>query len=439
MEDLFEKCESIVNEVCEKYGYETEDRDGNKSLATVLKEIVPLILQDCSEEDRELFFEMLKNTPIEVVKEEMTQKKLDELMDKHIRDEQSCIIEEPKELGEYGKGVAPSAYVSKAIINERLELIGKKSFVYVDAINSNGIKQIYGTDINVAHLVHELGHAWNSQKKEYTLENKTLIARVGASESVYELKSSGENRYKEHLTSSKGIFIEEAMNTRYEEETMSRYFDLPREKIQEIYKGTLNKSKYQGIMTNMMDNLMDKVDGDSLKHWRMHGDKESRESVEHIMEATEYWQNREEREDYKEKRAVFAKNEKSKVQEFYKKYDDVFFPDLSQMTPMDKIDNVLEQIYDFGSIKYSYDIFNEQEDKNYKEIVSSILKEGYELIKQSEKIKNEQENKKSISDIREIIDEVSRTELEGVTKETKDALNKEEKTIEQGEDTKDEY
>lgn len=439
MEELFEKCKNIVNEVCEKYGYETQDRDGNKSLATVLKEIVPLILEDCSEEDRELFFQMLKTTPIEIVKEEMTQEKLDELINKHIKTEQSCIVEESTTLGEYGKGVAPAAYVSEAIINERLELIGKKSFVYVDAINSNSINQIYGTDINVAHLIHELGHAWNAQKKEYTLENGSLIARVGASELVYELKSIGENRYKKHLTSGKGIFIEEAMNTSYEEVTMSRYFDLPREEMKKIYKRILIPSKYQGTMTDMIDDLMDKVDENSLKHWRMHGDKESREAVEHIMEATEYWQNREKRGDNKEKRVVFAKNEKSRVQEFYKKYDDVFFPDLSQMTPMDKIDNVLEQIYDFSSIQYSYDILNEQEDKNYKEVVLSILREGYELINQSEKIKNEQGNKKSISDIREIIDEVSRTELEGVTRETRDAFSKEDKVIEQGEGPKDEH
>lgn len=74
-EDILEECQDIVDEVCEKYGYDREDTDGSDSLRTVLLKAVPAMLVDLSKEDRELFYQMLNHTPIVLV-ENLTRSKI---------------------------------------------------------------------------------------------------------------------------------------------------------------------------------------------------------------------------------------------------------------------------------------------------------------------------------------------------------------------------
>ena len=52
MEEILEECKSIIDEVCEKYNYNTEDKDGNDSLKTVLLKAVPAMLVGRNENDR---------------------------------------------------------------------------------------------------------------------------------------------------------------------------------------------------------------------------------------------------------------------------------------------------------------------------------------------------------------------------------------------------
>lgn len=64
MEPILLECQGIVDEVCEKYGYNDIDYDGKDSLKTVLLKIVPAMLKDEELEARKLFYQMLEHTPI---------------------------------------------------------------------------------------------------------------------------------------------------------------------------------------------------------------------------------------------------------------------------------------------------------------------------------------------------------------------------------------
>ena len=73
----------VVNEVCEKFQYDSTDKEGNDSLKTVLLKICAVMLKDSNEEDRNLFYEMLRHTPI-VVTENLTPEGYKRLEKKYI-------------------------------------------------------------------------------------------------------------------------------------------------------------------------------------------------------------------------------------------------------------------------------------------------------------------------------------------------------------------
>lgn len=156
-EDILEECKNVVEEACEKFNYDREDKEGNDSLRTVLLKAVPAILADSKKEDRELFYQMLSHTPI-VVTENLTQEGYDALVKEYIGNVSPHIKEEDLDLGEYGTNVPYGAYVSEPIIDEDMQIKGKKSFLYIQKVSYNA-KEFFGTDINVSHLIHEMGHA----------------------------------------------------------------------------------------------------------------------------------------------------------------------------------------------------------------------------------------------------------------------------------------
>ena len=148
---------------------------------------VPAMLEDSSKEDRELFYQMLGHTPIAVV-EDLTEEGLAELRKKYIGDINPHIIEEKRDnTREYGKGIAPGAFAAEPIIDEKMQIVGKKSFIYIPKVKGKA-KEFFGTDIHVADLEHELGHAWNAEDKQFTIDDQGILTnRVGAVKYKYSL------------------------------------------------------------------------------------------------------------------------------------------------------------------------------------------------------------------------------------------------------------
>ena len=126
MENILEECIPIIEEVCKKYGYNKEDKPGNKSLGTVLKEITPIMLEGRSLEDRNLFYNMLRNTPIEII-DSLNSETINSLKNKHYGDINNNVIEEEID-SVYNNGIAPGAFSSKPVIDKNMKIIRKKIF-----------------------------------------------------------------------------------------------------------------------------------------------------------------------------------------------------------------------------------------------------------------------------------------------------------------------
>ena len=406
----------VVNEVCEKFQYDSTDIEGNDSLKTVLLKICAVMLKDSNEEDRNLFYEMLRHTPI-VITEGLTPEGYKHLEEKYIGNVNPHIVEEKSNVGEYGKNVGAGAYVSEPILDENLQLKGKKSFLYIQKVN-NREQQFFGTDINVSHLIHELGHAWHAEKDQYTmLPNNTLKNRTGTAEFIYSFSKNPDGTYTMHTDKVSGLMLEEGMNTLCEEQAMANYMNISLEEMKDKYRTVLIPSSYQGYIANFVSYMLQQLNSKDFEQWRMYGDSESKGRIESLMSRTKYWENREQDilptsdspRNYNNKRQIIAKMQGDSVQEFFKHYENIYFPDISQMSPLDKIENVLEQFYNMSLIKYSIDL------EDYKAFLNSLGYEGYSLINQSSDIKKKDELLNSVSD-------VSLSEFNNVAKDIRSAV-----------------
>lgn len=406
----------VVNEVCEKFQYDSTDIEGNDSLKTVLIKICTVMLKDSNEEDRNLFYEMLRHTPI-VITEGLTPEGYKRLEEKYIGNVNPHIVEEKSNVGEYGKNVGAGAYVSEPILDENLQLKGKKSFLYIQKVN-NREQQFFGTDINVSHLIHELGHAWHAEKDQYTmLPNNTLKNRTGTAEFIYSFSKNPDGTYTMHTDKVSGLMLEEGMNTLCEEQAMADYMNISLEEMKDKYRTVLIPSSYQGYIANFVSYMLQQLNSKDFEQWRMYGDSESKGRIESLMSRTKYWENREQDilptsdspRNYNNKRQIIARMQGDSVQEFFKHYENIYFPDISQMSPLDKIENVLEQFYNMSLIKYSIDL------EDYKAFLNSLGYEGYSLINQSSDIKKKDELLHSVSD-------VSLSEFNNVAKDIRSAV-----------------
>lgn len=408
-----EELNDIVEEVCVKFGYDSNDRENNDSLKTVLSRVVAVMLKDSNQEDRNLFYQMLRHTPI-VVTENLTREGYEKLKEQYIGNINSHIIEEDTSLGEYGKEIGAGAYVSEPIIDENLQVKGKKSFIYMQKVDGDK-KEFFGTDINVAHLIHELGHAWHAEKDEFVMqEDRTLRERVGTAEFIYSFYKGKDGRYIQRCDKTTGLMIEEGMNTIEEEQAMADYMNISLEEMQEKYRSVLIPSNYQGYISSFMQYTLNELNKEDFEDWRLHGSSESKAKIEDLMRRTQYWADREKDilpssnspRNYGKKRQIISRMPNENVQDFFRQYEDIYFPDISQMSPLDKIENVLEQSFNMNMIKYSMDI------ENYKDLIDCLGYEGYSLINQSSEIKKKDELLNAIGDVR-------LSEVNSITEETR--------------------
>lgn len=393
-EEILSECRDVIEEVCQKYGYDAQDNEGNDSLKTVLLKAIPAMLKDSNREDRELFYQMLRHTPI-VVTENLTQESYDALLDQYIgKDINEHIVEEDVDHGEYGKTIGNGAYVSEPIFDENMNLKGKKSFLYIQRVEGQA-KEFYGTDINVSHLIHELGHAWNAEKDEYTMqEDGTLKHRVGTIETIYSFSKGEDGKYIRKHEKTTGIMIEESINTIAEEDAMAIYMGIPLEEMQRKYRDPLVPNNYQGYMSDFFRHVFKQLGKDDFVTYRLYGDLAAKERINSIMARTEYWKNREtdilpsssdSPRNYDNKRAIINKIDNEGVQEFFRKYEHIYFPDVSNMTPLEKIDNVLEQKFSMNMTRHNMGI------DNYGDFLDILGYEGYSLVNQAADLINSNE------------------------------------------------
>lgn len=412
MEEILKECMEVVDEICKKYGYNDIDREGNDSLKTVLIRISFEMVKGEKEEGRQLFYQMLRNTPIIMINN-VTREEYNRLVEQYMGDIDSS-IEIEEEESEYSKNIGVGAYVSKPIIDENMQLKGKRSFVYIQKADDK-CKKLLGTDINVPHLIHELGHAWHAEEDEYSMtDDKKIRRRVGTAEFIYSF-SKGKNG-KVTLKSEKttGLMIEEGMNTIEEEQAMANYMGVSLEGIHAIYEKELTKSSYQNYISSATRYMLQSLHAEEFQNWRLYGSKESKDRIEDLMKRTDYWKNREtdilsssdSPRNYQHKRDVLNKINNPELQQIFSKNESVYFPDISKMSPIEKIDNVLTQYYNLGMNIYRINL------KEYESFLNCLNYEIYSLINQSAELMKREE-------LIDVVSGVGLTEMNEIIQETR--------------------
>ena len=283
-EEILNECKDIVGEVSARYNYDDKDKEGNDSLKTVLLKAIPAMLKDAKQEERNLFYQMLSHTPIVII-DDLTQESYDKLLEQYIgKDVNQHITEGNIDLGEYGKDLGAGAYVSEPILDENMNLQGKKSFIYIQRVTGKA-KEFLGTDINVPHLIHELGHAWHAEEEQFIMQpDETLKERVGTAEFIYSFSKTHDNKFVKKCIKTTGLMIEESMNTVAEEKAMSDYMGISLEEMRKVYRSLLVPSNYQGYMADFVGYMLEKLGKDDFENYRLYGEIESKNKINDLLE-----------------------------------------------------------------------------------------------------------------------------------------------------------
>lgn len=397
--DFNKEYEDIVEEVSQKFGYKEE-------LSSTLVKIAKAVLDGKSFEDRQIFYKMLRTTPIVIIPdnskishEEIVEKMLGDV-NPHIKDKSKV------DLGEYGKQKAAGAFVSEPIIDENLNIKGIKKFLYITEINtsrelSESQKKyidMFHTVINVPHLIHELGHAWASEENPYSIEDGILTQRMGTVETKFKLTDLENGQYESEAISTTGLFIEEGINTNFEERSIAKYLGISLEAAKKLYKNnTITPSIYQASISTMTESLYNGAFMDDIEKWRMYGDKNAEERLNEKFLKTNFYEKRDklflrskgltgdpESNLIAARNMIFDNPEMGENEaNLMERLEKDFFPDATESSPMEVMDMILKQFYDVNANKYSIQI------ENYGKILNVIAREGYGLINQATKIQEE--------------------------------------------------
>lgn len=396
--DLNEEFDHVTSLAVEKYGYSDD-------LKMVLRKVLPAMLEGQSYEDRQLFYKMLSHTPI-VILPENTEISMDELNLQNLGNLNPHIKEGDTDLGEYGKKPGDGAFVSEVILDDNLQILGKKQYVYIKSCDTSkplyGSKkercEKFGTGINVSHLMHELGHAWVSELDSYRVEDNILIQRCGTAELVSEFIKNDDGTYTRNMLDSKGLMLEESLNTVMEVESVSKYLGISLEEARSLYKtsGCLIPSNYQGMMSGMAERILSTDMAADFKKYRLRGDKASLDKINGIIKETESYKRRmDSTEESRAKDQVFLDPSSNRAADFFARCREDFYPDKENMTPVEIIDNSLLQCFDIGVNKMAFDIMSEKGLAQYKALALSALTDGYVPINQAQELlkgKEEKEN-----------------------------------------------
>lgn len=405
--DINKEMEDVVNEVVSLYGY-------NDDMKTVLQGITRAVVDGRSYEDRQIFYDVLRTTPI-VVLDQNTQVTSDELHEKMFGEINQHIKEKDTfDKGEYGKQSlrGGGGFSTTPIFDEDLNITGVKKFIYVDSFDTS--KKLYDmnkefyerfqTGISVPHLIHELGHAYAAARNPYSVEKKetgeTIVTqRMGACSIKQVLTPMGDGTYESEQISMDGLFIEEGLNSNFEEDTLAKYLGVSLEEAKKLYNVALPASHYQPRISNMIRLLSESGFKDDLDKWRMTGDSKSLDRINEILSKANYYEKRSklferihedigdhESEVIPARNYVFNHPDNERLAEVLSKIEEDFFPDTENMTPMDMMNNILLQYYDVTVNKYSFPI------DTYGKMLSVIQAEGGAVITQALDKQKEENN-----------------------------------------------
>lgn len=374
-----------IDRVGQKYGYDTE-------LMNALKRCIPVMIEGKTEEDINLLMDTLERVQIYTFDDQPEQEEIDAITRRKINGRNNHVKEIACDKGEYGKKVSPGAYVSEPIFDDNMNIIDRVGFIYVTNLyRSSETSKFYGTKINLSHLIHELGHAWGAQKGEFQQEeNGDYTMTIGTAKFHNRVDRNGKIAEE---TGIEGLYMEEALNSIEEENALYRLFE-----IDDFHNipGYV-QSNYQGTMTDMMRYFVEKFGKETLEKIRIQKDRSKIEKLQEIFDETNFMKGMDGIDYYSEKEkklnsaqdTSMSDSAKKRIKDFFEKYRSLYLMHHKKQDFLGHLDKVMEQLFNFTSIKYSYDIANEDIKQAYSQTVFSILAEGYVPINQAVAIMKE--------------------------------------------------
>ena len=369
----------FVDELTSKFGY-------SEILSNDLKRIIPVMLEGKDEVKRQMLFDMLSETKIFVLQNMATVEDLEVCKKEVFGKDNKGITFIDADNGEYGKReLADGSYISEPIFDDDMNIVGRNRMLFVKELAKwDALREVYGTDINLSHLIHELGHAWVAEKDEYLQnEDGSFTQNVGAGTIVHSV-DKGTKEIKG--VKSEGIFIEETLNTFMEEQYILKLTGA--KDMKELKTKGYIDSSYQGLMKSIMESYIEKFGIEAFEEYRFIKDKNVMENIEIALKETSAWSTLRTEEYAQAKRKnistidslEISDEAKAKIKQFFYHYDNVYFPDNTKFTAMQKLDNVLEQIYNFGAVKYNFNVLNNDNNLEiYKKVVSAMVAEANAL------------------------------------------------------------
>lgn len=375
----------VIGLAAGKFGYDEE-------LQSVLKRVLPAMLEGHSYEEKQLFYKMMSHTPIVAIdeKDKINRKDLDR---KYLGDFNSHIKDVDENESIYDSITGDGAFVYDVEFDENANVVGKRQYLYIKRADLTQkqfghIKErseLFGTGINVGHLMHELGHAWCSESNTTEYENGILRDRCGTSTIEYKITPNGDGTFTRTKVGVEGLYIEEGLNTEMELEALSRYLNMGREAVDALYKsGPLIPSNYQGVISSVANHLLQTPLGKDFQNYRMSGDKKYLDKINGIMSQTKAYERR--MDSTKESRAkdqVFIEPASDSIANFLASCRDDYYPDKANMTPFQILDNALNQCFDLGVNKMKFDIYNDKCFEQYRALSYSAQTDAYVPINQA--------------------------------------------------------
>lgn len=380
--DKNQNAEQLIQEVSTKFGYSQE-------LSDLLLKIYYRVHSQESYEMQQNFFQTLQEVPIVIV-DKMTEETYKQLQDTYLGEDR---VKTQEEENEYNSMLAPGAYVSTPVLDKDGNLVGKRSFLYIERISSyqEEVIEKLGTNIHVPHLLHELGHAQAARNQEYTQQGNKIIMHCGMIQKEYEVEfQDGNPTLKE--TDCQGLYLEEGINTVWEYESVAKFLGVEPSKVDEnLYLGMqgLVRSNYHGLMDGIAEKLQSIMGKSSIEQIRIFNNTQDKERFNELAQRTKYWnEGVHSSENIKKKKELFESPKSESWQEFCKKHEDIYFGINEDETPMEKIDNVLQQIYDMRTVKYNIPI------EEYKEIMQSVISEAYYILNEVGEMQRQEQKEK---------------------------------------------
>lgn len=383
--------EAYIDQIAEKFGYDEE-------LVSQLKRVVPIMTEGKSEEVKNMLFDTLNRVKIFVMENDPTREDVEKCKQEVMGKDNKGVTFVEEDRGEYdNRGVAAGAYVNEPVFDEEMNIVGRNSFIYTTKLGKySKLAGLYDTRINLGHLVHELGHAWASEKGEFVQNSDgSYVTNVGAYTNISEVDKE---KRKVKSKSYEGLMIEEALNTIEEENVTFKLTGI--DDLRELRQNyDYVPSNYQGMMTDMMRAYIEKFGKEHFDKFRILKDREALKEIENALEDTEGWKTIQTEEYTEKKKAKFDKvndletteGAKQIINRIVNEYSDDFFPDNTKFTPMQKLDNVFTQVYNFSTARYNFGILGNDHNMDiYKEVMTSIISEGYVLKNQAKDLPNKE-------------------------------------------------